>query len=179
MEAKIDFLKYAISYNEDRINKVDNKSNILIAIQAGSFAAITWVIEKIFLANKIFINESYILLAANALLSALTICLLLQTIRPSNFFVGIFTKKSSSNIKSIIWPNKLQYNFSQFQNQISQINENDIISEYYLTLNAVQNLVFRKYKPYRFAVALMKVQVFLVFIAIIVLSLAKYFKIAS
>ena len=87
--AKSDLLRFAISFIENRIQLVDNKASILLAIQAGFFGIMTWTIEKLFLSHGTLLIPSYILMIVTAVFAVVIIGFLLQTIRPSRRYLSL------------------------------------------------------------------------------------------
>ena len=85
------FLRDALSYLEDRIRLVDNKASILIAIQGGLFALVAWVTGELFWTwtPSIINRASYIFIAVDFAVMILTILLLVQTIRPGKWLLGL------------------------------------------------------------------------------------------
>lgn len=173
MNDKIDLLQFSINYIEDRIGRIDNKANILIAIQTGTFAALTWLIEKIFIQKTIYVDEAYLLITINAMLSATIICLLLQAIRPSNFFFGLYTSENNDSFQqNFIWfgtkGSKNGDVEKNIKDKIMDFEDNQFVEEYSHALRKVQLLARRKYSPYRIATTIIKYQVFCLFLLCLV-----------
>jgi hypothetical protein len=102
----IDFLKYGITYLENRIAVVDNKASILIAVQGVFFAVFTYLIKELFLAmHQAIINlVSYVVLGGAFVIFILVVLALLQTIRPSRKIFGLGVPFDDMEIENyIMW----------------------------------------------------------------------------
>ena len=173
----VEFLKYAITYIEARIDLIDNKASILIAIQGGIFAIITYVIKEVFWTDtpSIFSSVGYASLILDSILAASAILLLVQTIRPSN---DIFSLKGHLNqVKMegyVMWPNdEFPQSAEDYRTKVALLDLSKIKANYENThFIALQN-VRRKLKYYRRAVFLMKLMILFSAIEIGILGLLK------
>ncbi len=147
---KIESLRFSIQYINDRIGKIDNKANILIAVQTGTLTAVTWVIEKIFISNNLYVGESHLAIGINAIISTLVVCILLQTVRPTNWFLGFRVKKKSNDFEQKLnWFNaETNKKASDFKKSLSSfienMNEESLTNEYTNTLCKLQLLASKK-----------------------------------
>lgn len=179
---KEELLQYSISYIENRIQLVDSKANMLIAIQGGIFGAVTWVIDKLFLSGGEFKILSQLLIAATAVFSGMIIINLLQTIRPTKRFFSNQTNAGAASMKNdavkvgIMWPaNSASLSKEAFDELLDNVDEKTATHEFKTSLFVSRRLVFKKYHFYRRAVWLLKIEVALMFASFTALSLYKAF----
>lgn len=173
----IEFLRDSVTHLENRINLVDNKADILLAVQGVLIGSLTYAVNEIFITHQSStINTvSYIFLAVSFFLFTVVALLLLQTIRPSRKFFGLnvpFTEMQINNY--VMWP---KHNFpSAPENYISTLegfNDSSIRQNYFKLHFTTLQLVRNKYRPYRWATLAMKISVVWIFLGVIVLSLLK------
>jgi hypothetical protein len=173
--AKFDLLRFSISYTENRIQLVDNKAGILMAIQAGLFGIITWTVDKLFLSRDVLVIPSYVLMIVTAVFAVVIMGFLLQTIRPVKWFLSLYAgiRKLDGN-KGIMWGlSKSLLDDEEFPKKMLELSDDEIELEYVSTLFAVRQLVVRKYTAYRHAVQIAKVGLLFVFTSLIVLIAAR------
>jgi len=173
--AKSDLLRFAISFIENRIQIVDNKASILLAIQAGFFGIMTWTVEKLFLSHGILLIPSYILVIVTAVFAVIIIGFLLQTIRPSRRYLCLYASLVElDGKKGIIWGrSKAILDDKEFLQRVSELSDDEIELEYKSTLFAVQQLVDRKYASYRREVLTAKLEMLVLFTSLIGLIVAR------
>lgn len=160
---RVKFLKDALSYLEARINLVDNKASILIAIQGGIFALITYVTKEFFwTATPSTINcVSYIILAIDFLIMILTILLLVQTIRPGKWFFGLEVPLDKMKIEGyVMWfDNGFPQTADDYERRIDSLDLKRILANYKKAHHTTLQLVKKKYGYYRWATFGMKVMI--------------------
>jgi len=161
MENYKENLKYSLDYIEGRIKFVDSKASFLIAVQTGIFAALSFIFDKFFFNKAALGCQPYVFISGIGFVSAIIICLLFQTIRPTKSFFtqNIFSKKERKF--GMLWPDmRNKPDRSSFNENINDYSENDFLEELKNSLYVAQDLVYGKYKYYRYAVLISKYQIF-------------------
>jgi len=168
-------MKEAINYMQGRINAVDNKASIIIALQAGQFGIITFVVEKLYLPCDDLKIISYIFLGLIGLFTAVVIGFLLQTIRPTkNFFSGVSGMEELES-PGIIWPNmRCQPMLANFTAKLDSWQASDIEKDLRVTVFACQYLTFNKYRFYRTALRLAKFHLVITFVLVFIIPVWRY-----
>lgn len=164
----IDFLKYSITYLEDRIRLRDNKASILIVVQGVIFGAFTFAIKEILLNPAISSNKLpgykelvYIVLGVAFFLSLVTIALLIQAIRPTNRYFGLNIPVNRLEKKHyVMWfHDKFPGTPEDYKKEIEALNESEIKQNYQATHFVHLQLVKRKTQSYKWAVLIMKLSI--------------------
>jgi hypothetical protein len=173
----VEFLKDALTYLEARINLIDNKASIFIAIQGGIFAIITYVIKEVFWTDtpSIISSVCYASLILDSILAAFAILLLVQTIRPTE---TIFILKGHLNqVKMegyVMWPNhEFPQTAEDYIAKIASLDISKIKANYENAHFTALQIIRNKYKYYRWAVFLMKFMILFSAIEIGILGLLK------
>ncbi|MEW6601825.1 MAG: hypothetical protein AB1499_12710 [Nitrospirota bacterium] len=165
---KLEFLKYSVDYIENKINRVDNKANILIAIEAGLFGISTFLMDKLFLSKDKYVCESILFLSILFLLTTIIIGYLLQTLRPSTNYLshraGIIYYSEDDRL---MWPTKRSFDKERFKQMTENLNDKNIMDELNSSLFVAHQLVTKKYSAYRTAVLLTKYQLIITLIGLI------------
>lgn len=178
-EIKRDFLKKSIDYLQERLNFVNDKANIFIAIQTGLFIGIVWLLGTFFLpsvqrgltASTIAV---LVFLFLNFTFVVVVVALLLQTIRPSETYLSLFTGVDTIETTGVMWPRSNILEPSAFVDRVESMSADDVDVELIGTVYVLQQLVDQTYTSYRWAVLLMKIQVFVVPIGFLALALQTY-----
>lgn len=178
-EVKRDFLNGSINYLQDRLNFVNDKANILIAIQTGLFIGIVWILGTFFLPSvqQGVTKETiavYAFLIVNFSFVVVIIALLLRTIRPSKTYLSLFTGIDRIKTTGVMWPRSNVAGPEKFVKRVESMSEYEIYVELIGTVYALQQLVNQTYKYYRMAVLLMKIQIFVVPVGFLALVFQMY-----
>jgi hypothetical protein len=170
MNGRLDFLKYAITYSENRIALLDRKASILIAIQAALFASFTFAAKCIATgeqsANSRTVTQ--ILLLAFVALTAATIILLILTIRPTKclFALKVDVEPLLEKEKRVMW---FADDFPlPKENYQTRIGSPDIQGNYEHVHFVALQLLKRKYRYYSVAILLMKVATFVAALGVLI-----------
>lgn len=153
---------------EGRINMLDSKASVVIAIETGLFALIAFVVDK-----SPFKEQNpwagYVLLGLTALLAGAVILVLLWTIRPTDCPLGKKITLEGLSPHHLMWPSKNPQR-TDFANKAATINEK--IAEEDLTDGIFRRhqLLRRKYSRYEFAIWLAKIQVCIIFLILAFMS---------
>jgi len=173
--------KTALNYLEGRINLLDTKASIIIAVETLFIGILTFLLEHAELFNSKW-NLTFLLflfLLVSFLISFIIIGKLLWVVRPTRKF---FWKKDPSpnsppnkeKIPSIFWPNMSvseEPTKDAFKKSWDRIkNSNDSFEEDLCeTIFTLHKLIFRKYKHYRCAIWLAKMQALILGIFFVIL----------
>jgi len=161
-EQKVDFLRSALEHAEKRIEILDQKASILMAIQGGFLVLILTLFKDYFGGYKNLISggEEFKIIAnifviISLVLTFYVIILLILTIRPKVKFLS--SNMPYAPIKAdnyIFWFNKNSFNLRthRYEEAVSQLTEEDIIDNYKKAHLTSLRLVERKYKFYRKAI---------------------------
>jgi hypothetical protein len=154
-----DHLKEAADYMNSRINAVDNKASIIIAVEAGLFGITTFVIEKLYLPYNDLKIISYISLGIIGLFTAIVIGFLLQVIRPTKCFFGIDSGMPRLDSSEIYWPNmNSQPEPSDLSVKFDKWSPYKYETDLRAAVFACQFLIYKKYGFYRKALLFAKIQ---------------------
>ena len=163
---KIEFLKFSISYIENRIKLVDTKANILLAIQIGLLGVLTWFMENLLFSEKALPVPSwgYVLVFLSIIFNVYIVLLLLQTLRPTKYLFSKNTVVKDHDTKTwTMWPQENEiFNKQEFSKRISDLTPNIILGEYENSLFAIRQLVGKKYFYYRYAVLVTKAEIIVI-----------------
>ena len=161
----INFLRYVINYLENRIDLVDKKASILIAVLGIVFASFTYIIKEMFWNGTSTDIITSTIFALSLVIFLITLSLLIQSIRPSKWFLGLHVPFDDMNIENyVMWP----YHHSDdyfpstsldYWQRINKIKSNPLeIEKNYGKLHFITlQLIRRKYKFYRWATLSMKI----------------------
>jgi hypothetical protein len=153
-----DFFQNILLHLENRVEMVDNRSNIFLAVAIGLLVALGYVVKEFF-----YNVYGYAFLGAHIVFSLIVCLLFLQVIRPSRyvFFGSADPKYRLGSDKYIFWPEKAQRsrrnNPSEFKKFIESFNDKDILENYKEVVHVELQIVEAKYKFYVWAVNLFKV----------------------
>lgn len=168
-EKKIEFLKDAIIYLEGRINLVDNKASVLIAIQGGLFVLAAYLTKQVFQPNPSLISDFYrnillFILFIGFLVTILTISLLIQTIRPSKYFFSLGIPLKKMKVQDyLLWPGKeFPWNPEKFKEKINSLDNSKIRANYERLYYITAQLVRKKYNCYKWAVLGLKMMTLII-----------------
>lgn len=173
------FLKNSIDYMQERLNFVNDKANIFIAIQTGLFVGIVWLLGTFFLPSvqqglTVDTISVLVFLLINFSFVIAIVALLLQTIRPSEGYLSLFTGIDTIETTGVMWPGSDVPDSSEFVDKVESMSSEDIDTELIGTVYVLQQLVDRTYNSYRRAVLLMKIQVIIVPISFLVIAFQTY-----
>jgi len=174
----IDFLKDGVSHLENRINLLDNKASIFIAIQTGLIAFFTYIIKEIFLIdNTSKLNLfSHIALGVALIIFSMIVLLLINVIRPKGFSFNLgydFKKFEVDNY--IFWFNKKFPNSPEaYKEMINTLDLSKIRENYEKAHFTDLELIRNKYVFYRMAVFGMKLLILWIFICLLILTVLKW-----
>ena len=173
----IDFLKYALNYLETRVNLLDNKASIFIAIQGALFTMIAYIAKDIFLTElpSIINTVCYTFIVLEFLLVTVTILLLIQVVRPSKIFGSRCSLKRIQMEAYVMWPlDGFPKSEANYREEVESLDQSKIKENYEdAHFNALQ-LIRRKYKYYRWAIISMKLMILFGFIGFVILGLLKF-----
>ncbi|MBN1761652.1 MAG: hypothetical protein JW878_01050 [Methanomicrobia archaeon] len=176
----IEFLKYAISYLENRISMVDRKASILIAGLGVFFTLLTYMIQgEFFTLESSDINKSiHIWLGIAFVFFIIDVLLLLQTIRPTKWFfcleLPIIDRYKNNENYVMLHRKYFPAELDDYTNKINKFDLSIIKENYEKTHYITLQLVRMKYKFYNPAVLLTKLLVLWVAIGIIILLSCQY-----
>jgi len=102
--------------------------------------------------------------------------LLLQTIRPSGTYLSLFTEIDTIDTTGVMWPGGDVPEPPAFVDEVESMSADDMDEELVGTVYALQQLVDRTYTSYRWAVLLMKIQVFVVPLGFLALAFYTYLR---
>lgn len=173
----VDFLKDSIAYLVNRIQIVDNKANIMLAVEGVLLGSLTYVVNEFFLkgsSHSLAIWSCIVLVAAFVLFTA-TASLLLQAIRPARLFFGLkvpFTKMPLE--KYVMWYSpEFPSTPEDYTKIIDSLDSTDIKKNYYKQHFISLQLVRYKYRAYALATSGLKALVVWIFVGIALLTLLK------
>ncbi len=166
MDGIAEHLRGFIDHIHSRISMLDNKCNIMMAIQAALIAAVSLAADKVFLSDPSTKVLGYLLIAGTSSLGMVIIIYLLQTIRPTKGFfrfrTGLHWMKSEGQSPGVMWLDvKTLVSQQAFAEAASALNAAEIVKNLTAARYAGYNeylLMYTKYKAYRVAVALIKAQ---------------------
>jgi len=166
-----EFFQNVLSYLENRVQMVDNRSNIFLALVIGLLVAYGYITREFF-----FNTGRYVFLGVHTILSLSSCLLFLQTIRPSRyFFWGRAAPEQLACEKYLFWPEhnpnieRMLKNDEEFKKCFQSFTSQDIFDNYQRAVNAELKIVRAKYRFYRNAVMLLKLLIVLDIIALMVL----------
>lgn len=153
-----EFFQNVLSYLENRVQMVDNRSNIFLAVTLGLLVAHSYIIKEFF-----FNVSGYVFLGVHIIFS-LSVCLLfLQVLRPSRYVLwGPAAPKRLGCEKYIFWPEhnpnmaRMLKNDEEFKKCFQGITDQDIFDNYRETINVELKIINAKYRFYRIAVTFFK-----------------------
>lgn len=180
IDRRRDFLQFSIDYLQRRLDFVNNKANIFIAIQTGLFITIIWLLGSFFLPTTqrgptVETIALFLFLLVNFIFVIAVVALLLQTVRPSATYLSLFTDIDTLDTSGVMWPSSTVPEPDVFIDRVDSLSEENINRELVGTIYALQQLVDRTYKSYRWAVLLMKIQVIVVPLGFLMLAYIGYF----
>jgi len=176
MKEQQDHLKLAVDYIQNRINAVDNKASVLIAIQAGLFGVATFVVERIYLPCEDLKIISYVVLTVVGLFTAVVVGFLLQVIRPTKHFLSRDSGMPPLESSEILWPKMdVPPTVANFKKRVDEWNIGDMEKDLRVAVFANHYMVFKKYKSYRSALWLAKIQLIVIFALLLLIPLWKFF----
>ena len=175
------FLEFSIEYLQGRLNFVNDKANVFIAIQTGLFVGIVWLLGTFFLppVQQGLAVETIAVLGFLLVNFAFVIgitALLLQTIRPSGTYLSLFTEIDTIDTTGVMWPGGDVPEAPAFVDEVESMSADDMDEELVGTVYVLQQLVDRTYTSYRWAVLLMKIQVFVVPLGFLALAFYTYLR---
>lgn len=177
---RVKFSKDLLTYLENRINMLDNKASILIAIQGGLGALITWVTKEVFWTDTLPMikSVSYIILAVDFSIMFLTILLLTQVIRPSKKFFGLRVPLDKMKVEGyVMWPDDgFPKSEEDFRIKIASLDSSKIQENYNKANYTALQLVRLKYGYYRYAASCLKIMIALSALGLFILALLKICK---
>ncbi|WP_297519737.1 hypothetical protein [Thermococcus sp.] len=159
----IEFLKYAHTLLENRINMLDQKANILIGTQTLFFSVFAYFVKNIIekeLQNKAH-NFSLIRIVSigEAIIFTITLMLLLLTLRPTWGLKmrNIKLSKLSNGSNYVIWFSRtFPQSFQDYKQKVDNLTKDDILENYERAHFTALQLIRAKYKYYRWAVVFSK-----------------------
>ena len=165
-ENKVDFLKYNISYLENRIRFIDNKASLLIAIQGGFLGLLMVVFKQIFPKCHTSNIEpiGYMVVGGAFLIIVITIFTLVMTIRPTKcpFSLEIDLLPEGEVTNHVMWfndkdgfPNSVE----DYNKRIDSLKALDFLDNYKRTHFILLQLIRKKYRYYRWCILLIKIVV--------------------
>lgn len=183
IEGKIAFLKYALTYLENRISIVDNKAAILIAIQAGLFAVFGWS-RKLMGVGLLPPNWPFgiplgsILDFSVTVLTGLTLLFLAQTVRPARYIFCLKSclhrldedDKEKDHLMGFTkgFPAKCRKQSNEdYEKRVNNLTKSTELRNYQRQHYSALQLLQRKYKHYRWAGVLFKYMIVLAFIRLL------------
>lgn len=168
LDKKIEFIKSSVEHVEKRIEVMDQKASILMAIQAGYFVLISTILKDfvgIFDVSKdtpLLVGIFYYLfLFIGFLFSFYIVYYLIMTIRPGE---GIIQNRMTEEVTGkipvsnyIFWfKNKGKYlTDDEYLNIVESLTEDDILDNYKKTHFTGLQLLSKKYAFYRKAIKAM------------------------
>ena len=177
-------LKIALDYLEGRIKLLDNKANILIAVETLIFAIIALFIDKLF--KSAIPPILYIFLCLFAIYYLVIIGYLFHVIRPTLNYLdfkknkqGIFPLNKRIESINIIWPStqtKPEKNGKKgFLERVKNCKEEDSKTDLMSSVFSLHWLIYRKYKQYKCTMTLLKIQPIVMSVLFGVLIILKIF----
>jgi hypothetical protein len=168
-------LKIVYPHIQGRINAIDNKASVLIAIQAGLFGVSTFVVEKLFLTCDELKVVSYVALTIIGILTAFVVGFLLQAIRPTKHFFSLESGMPKIESSEIIWPNMRQVpTVEDFVRRLTLLQDDDIEKDLRAAVFAGHFMVFKKYRYYRSALRLAKFQLIVTFTLLLLIPIWRF-----
>lgn len=169
MKDKLDFWWEVHRLLEARINMLDSKAGVIIAIETGLFALIAFIVDKNPFKEQIY-WAAYVLLVLTAISAGAIILALLWTIRPTDCLMGKKITLEDINQHHLIWPDKEPQRV-EFEKKAATLE--DKIAEEDLTDSVFKRhqLLRRKYSRYTFAIWLAKIQMCITFLILAVMSI--------
>jgi len=168
---KTEFFRNVLQHLENRVQIVDNRSEIFLAVTIGLLVAYGYIIKE-FLYN----DFGYAFLGIHIVFSLSDCFVFLQSLRPSRYFIwGSASPKQLDCEKYFFWPehnpsmDRMLEDDKEFASCFQSLTQEDILENYQRVINVELKLVKNKYKFYRVAVALFKLLI--VFDAVALLSL--------
>lgn len=174
MNIDVQFLWEIIKFLENRISMIDTKSSYVIAIETGIFALITFIVDKISPLKHVNWGPQAILIFT-ALFSGTVILLLLWTIRPTDRFFSINVTLEHLQSPDLIWPGA-DITKEKFLASFENITDEKAESELKSKIFDRHQILNRKYKPYKIALFLVKIQLSITFLIIFIASIYRIFK---
>ena len=166
MEKKLDHLKFYINYTQNRINLLDTKCSILVAVETAFIASVTFIVNQVFSPSFELNLLGYSVIALGVAFSCIIMLFLLNTIRPSKCFFNLGTNLLWKESEGILWPGMKRFiREEEFSTKVDSLNEKLLASDFEAMAYNLYMLIFEKYKYYRIAVWLIKIQVTIVIIA--------------
>jgi hypothetical protein len=157
---------------------VDNKANILLAVEGVLLGSLTYAVNEIFLTQSAStINTyGYIILGGAFILFTIIALLLIHAIRPAKYFFGLkvpFKKMKVDNY--VMWYDKdFPSTADKYINIIKKLNVDSIKNNYYKQHFISLQLVRNKYTPYMWATLGMKLLVIWTFVGVLLLVVLKF-----
>lgn len=158
-------LRDSIEYLQQRLNFVNDKANIFVALQTGLFVVLTWLFGTFFLpfdSRPVILSVQLLYLLMNFGFIIVIVALLLQTIRPSDGYLSLKTNVTPLNTKGVMWPGEEIPDEETFTETVESLTQSDINRELAGTVYVLQQLVKNTYQTYRWSILLMKVQIIVV-----------------
>ena len=159
---KITFLWETLKYQESRLVMVDRKAASGIAIEAGLFALVAFVLDKTGLLHDTP-WQGYAGLAVLGGLALAVIVLMLQTIRPSRLILGLFLPRNLPRLRdsTLIWPARVPA-AQDFVELVSALDDAAMLDNLSAQVYIYASKIERKYTFYRLGFLLAKVQALLI-----------------
>lgn len=153
-----EFFQNVVSYLENRVQMIDNRSNIFLAVALGLLVAYGYITKEFF-----YNRGGYLFLGIHIILSLSSCLLFLQALRPSRyFFWGSAAPKQLECEKYLFWPehnpnmDRMLKNDKEFEKCIQNFTKQDIFHNYQRAIHAELKIIKSKYMFYRKAVTLFK-----------------------
>lgn len=172
-------LRTSVDYLQRRLNFVNDKANVFIAIQTGLFVTIVWLLGTFFLPGgsadgSVEAAGVLLFLVVNFAFVVGVVALLLQTVRPSETYLSRYTGIDTVDTAGVMWPAGDGPAPEAFVDRVASLDPDDVERELAGTVYALQQLVDRTYAFYRWAVLLMKVQIIVVPTGFLALAVATF-----
>lgn len=168
-------LESSVDYLQHRLDFVDDKANVFIAIQTGFFVAVVWLIGAFFLpatSEEPAIDTVAVLvfLLVDLGFVVVVVALLLHSIRPTETFFSLKTGTEKVDTPGVMWPGDDVPSPSTFLARVATMSDREVDDELLGTVYVLQQQVEKTYGPYRWAVLVMKVQILVVPLGFVVLA---------
>jgi hypothetical protein len=166
-ENKIQFLKYTITYLDNRVHLIDTKASLLIAIQGVFIGLLTFIFKQIFPKNytSSFKTVGYLIVGVALFFLVSAIISLLMTIRPTRSLLSLRVKMlcdKKLRRNHVMWPLEIDgfpKKESDYTKRIDTLDFEDIERNYKRTHFVLLQLIRMKYEYYRCSMLLMKISI--------------------
>ncbi len=174
-QQKLEHLKKYIDYTRERIALLDRKCSIFIALETALVGVITFIVDKVCPPSRACRSTGYVIIAVSGALACVITLFLLATIRPGKrkHFFSSSTLLDFMDSQGIMWMSMTKgLSIQEFKNRVDSLNEQLIAEDLQAVAYNHFLLMCAKYRTYRPAARLLKIQMLLMTIVAILASLA-------